>query len=170
MRLYTPLCRSVGRSVGESVSGYWFGRLVGQSVCPHFTFWRFSAFWAYYFCPVALLTFFSTTPAHPHATGVAVYPALFSKMQPLCFCSSHFSLIHFFIDLLTYSFICIKAQWQTNCSHLEKILLLFWDIVNIHIISRKGGWKVNNIQSIREPSETLYKMMEWNPNLLELLS
>ena len=30
-----------------------------------------------------LVTFSSTAPAHPHATRVAVYPALFSKMTAL---------------------------------------------------------------------------------------
>ena len=29
-------------------------------------------------CPNALVTFSSTAPAHPHATGVVVYPALFT--------------------------------------------------------------------------------------------
>ena len=35
--------------------------------------------WAYRSrsCPNALVTFSSTAPAHPHATGIAVYPALF---------------------------------------------------------------------------------------------
>ena len=59
---------SVGRSVGRSVS--W--------LVPFLLFWRFWAFWAYCSCPNALVTFSSTAPAHPHATGVAVYPALFT--------------------------------------------------------------------------------------------
>ena len=67
-QLYTLLCRSVGRSVSWSV-----GRLV-----PFLLFRRFWAFWAYGSCPDALVTFSSTAPAHPHATRVAVYPALFS--------------------------------------------------------------------------------------------
>ena len=38
--------------------------------------WRFLAFQAYGSCPDTLVTFSSTAPAHPHATRVAVYPAL----------------------------------------------------------------------------------------------
>ena len=63
----TPLCRSVG----------W---LVSWSVGPLFTiyfFWRFWGFRAYRSCPDVLVTFCSTDPAHPHATRVDVYPALF---------------------------------------------------------------------------------------------
>ena len=51
-------------------------RLVGRLV-PFLLFWRFWAFLAYGSCPDALVTFSSTAPAHPHATWVAVYPALF---------------------------------------------------------------------------------------------
>ena len=40
-------------------------------------FRRFLVFWANCSCPNALVTFSSTAPAHPHATGIAVYPALF---------------------------------------------------------------------------------------------
>ena len=65
---------SVGQSVGRSV-GWAVGRLVGWSV-PFLLFWHFWAFWAYGSCPDALVTFFSTAPAHPHATRVAMYPAL----------------------------------------------------------------------------------------------
>ena len=68
LRDSTP--RYVGRSVDRSV-----GRSVGRSP---FTFRRFWAFWAYGSCPDAQVTFSSTAPAHPHATRVAVYPALFT--------------------------------------------------------------------------------------------
>ena len=61
---------STPRYVGPSV-----GRSVGRSV-PFLLFRRFLAFWAYGSCPDALVTFSSTAPAHPHATRVAVYPAL----------------------------------------------------------------------------------------------
>ena len=37
------------------------------------------AFWANGSCLDALVTFSSTAPAHPHATRLAVYPALFTK-------------------------------------------------------------------------------------------
>ena len=60
MRHYTPLCPSVGRSVG-----------------PHFPFFMFLRSLA----SLLLAECFSnsnTAPAHPHATEVAVYPALFS--------------------------------------------------------------------------------------------
>ena len=62
---------STPRYVGPSV-----GRSVGWSV-PFLLFWRFWAFWAYGSRPDALVTFSSTAPAHPHATRVAMYPALF---------------------------------------------------------------------------------------------
>ena len=62
-RLYTPLCRSVRRSVGP---------LVRHTLL----FRRFIAFWPYRSCPNAPETS-NMAPAHPHATGVAVYPALF---------------------------------------------------------------------------------------------
>ena len=39
----------------------------------------FLAFGAYGSRPDVLVTFSSTAPAHPHATRVAVYPALFSS-------------------------------------------------------------------------------------------
>ena len=56
-------------------------RLVGRLV-PFLLFQHFWASWAYYSCPDALVTFSSTAPAHPHATKVAVYPALlFFKMS-----------------------------------------------------------------------------------------
>ena len=58
---------STPRYVGPSV-----GRLV-----PFLLFQRFWALWAYGSCPDDLETFSSTAPAHPHATRVAVYPALF---------------------------------------------------------------------------------------------
>ena len=62
---------STPRYVGPSV-----GRLVGLSV-PFLLFRRFWAFWAHSSCPDDPVTFSSTAPAHPHATRVAVYPALF---------------------------------------------------------------------------------------------
>ena len=46
---------------------------------PFLLFWCFWAFWEYGSCPDALVTFSSTAPAHPHATRVAVYPALFEN-------------------------------------------------------------------------------------------
>ena len=69
LRDSTP--RYVGPSVGRSV-----GWSVGRLVSPLFTFWRFWAFWAHSSCPDDPVTFSNTAPAHPHATRVAVYPAL----------------------------------------------------------------------------------------------
>ena len=74
-RLYTQLCPFVGRLVG-----------------PHFTFFMFLRSLA----SLLLAKCFSnsnTAPAHPHATEVAVYPALFfssiflneKRLQCLCY-------------------------------------------------------------------------------------
>ena len=72
-RLYTPLCRSVGPSVGQS----------------HFTlfFCFFCGLWPHCSCSNDLVTSI-TAPAHLHATGVAMYPALFLYLffLPDCFC------------------------------------------------------------------------------------
>ena len=57
-RLYNPLCPSVGRS---------------DTICFFGIYWRF---WGYCSCPTAWLVYFITAPANPHATRVAVYPAL----------------------------------------------------------------------------------------------
>ena len=49
---------------------------VGPSVRHTLLFQRLWGFWLYRSCPNAPLTS-NMAPAHPHATGVAVYPALF---------------------------------------------------------------------------------------------
>ena len=61
VRLYIPLCRSVRASVRPS----------------HFTF--FCGLWPHCSCPNDQVTS-NMSPAHPHATGVAVYPALFQSL------------------------------------------------------------------------------------------
>ena len=72
-RLYNPLCRSVRPSVRPSVR-----RSVRPSVRPsHFTFLFFCGLWPHCSCPSDQVTS-NTAPAHPHATGVVVYPALLS--------------------------------------------------------------------------------------------
>ena len=64
LRNYDPLCWLVGRSVGPSVAVSFFRRL-----------W---AVFALLLLPNRLNNLFITAPAHPHATSVAVYKALFS--------------------------------------------------------------------------------------------
>ena len=46
-------------------------------------FWGFWAFWAYSTCPDDPVTFSSTAPAHPHATRVAMHPALLKFIPSL---------------------------------------------------------------------------------------
>ena len=58
-RLYTPLCPSVGRLVGRSRFTFFYDFIL----LPHCS------------CPNGLVTS-NMAPAHPHATSVAVYPAL----------------------------------------------------------------------------------------------
>ena len=48
---------------------------VGRSVGHTFTFFMNFIFWPHCSCPNATLPS-NMAPAHPHATGVAVYPAL----------------------------------------------------------------------------------------------
>ena len=78
-RLYTPLCPSVGWLVGRS----------------HFTFFMISIFGPYCFSPNGLVIS-NMAPAHPHATSVAVYPALFFYVLTcywfLSYFCSYFSL------------------------------------------------------------------------------
>ena len=55
------------------------GPSVRSSVCPsHVTFLSFCGLWPHCSCPSGKVTS-NTAPAHPHATGVAVYPALLKK-------------------------------------------------------------------------------------------
>ena len=58
-RLYTPLCPSVGRLVRHIL-----------------LFLGFCGLWPHCSCPNDLVSSI-TAPAHPNATGIAVYPALF---------------------------------------------------------------------------------------------
>ena len=77
-RLYTPLCRSVGRSVG------------------HTTFFMIFILGPYCSGPNGLVTS-NMAPAHPHATLVAVYPALL--LFNLCFSVSLFPFVCFSLSL-----------------------------------------------------------------------
>ena len=56
-------------------------RLDGWLVTLHF-FLMFFILWPYFSCPNALVSS-NIAPAHPHATGVAVYPALFLYVIPI---------------------------------------------------------------------------------------
>ena len=78
--LYPAL--SVRPSVGRSV-----GRSVGWLVGPHFTFFMFLRSLASLHLPKCFSNS-NTAPAHPHATKVAVYPALlFVIGEFLSYCS-----------------------------------------------------------------------------------
>ena len=50
---------------------------VGLSVRPSVTLCFFGVYWRFCSCPTTWLVYFNTAPAHPRATRVAVYPALF---------------------------------------------------------------------------------------------
>ena len=52
---------------------------IHQSVHHTLLFLFFCGLWPHCSCPNDQVTS-NTTPAHPHATGVAMYPALFNKM------------------------------------------------------------------------------------------
>ena len=71
LRLYTPLCRSVGPSVLPSVRPS-----VRPFVRHTLLFWRLWGFWPSCSCPNAPRTSIMAS-AHLHATRLAVYPALF---------------------------------------------------------------------------------------------
>ena len=70
-QLFMPLCRSVRRSVRLSVH---------PSVRHTLLFLGFWDFWLHCSCPNDLVTSIMA-PAHPHATGVAVYPALLTDAR-----------------------------------------------------------------------------------------
>ena len=77
LRDSTP--RSVGPSVGPSVRRS-VSPSVRRSVRQTLLFLSFCGFWPHCSCPndgvISIMA-----PAHPHATGVAVYPALLSWIQ-----------------------------------------------------------------------------------------
>ena len=66
-RLYNPLCPSVDRSVG-------------RLVCHTLLFFMILSFRPHCSCPNGLVIS-NMAPAHPHATSVAVYPALFQVQR-----------------------------------------------------------------------------------------
>ena len=65
----------VRRVLGDSITRY-----IGRSVCRSVTTYFFDNYWRHLnYCsyPNAQVSLFLTAPAHPHATSVAVYLALF---------------------------------------------------------------------------------------------
>ena len=70
-----PLCRSVGQLVRRSI-----GPSIRWSVCwsirQTLLFFVFCGLWPHCTCPKDEVTSINA-PAHPHATEVAMYPALF---------------------------------------------------------------------------------------------
>ena len=82
------ICSSVGPSVGPSI-----GPSVSPSVRHTLLFLGFCGFWPHCSCPNDGVTSIMA-PAHPHATGVAVYPALFKFIFPYFFRSFLGKIIH----------------------------------------------------------------------------
>ena len=78
-RLYTPLCPAVSPLIRPSV-----GLSVCWSINPPGTLFGFCGLCPHSSCPSDQVTP-NTAPVHPHATGVAVYPALFSHIVTLNF-------------------------------------------------------------------------------------
>ena len=67
------------------------------------------SFWAHRSRPNAQVTFSITAPAHPHATSVAVYPALFQNEM-----RSQYSLI---LEILS----CRSFSSKVNCEQILKL-------------------------------------------------
>ena len=92
-------------------------RLVCFFLWVNFSFLSFSA--SYGSFPDALVTFSSTAPAHPHATRVAVYPALFnSEWCPhYCSCPTVCDWIAMYgLVTLSASFCGLTRSWSFSSS------------------------------------------------------
>ena len=87
------LCDSIPLFLGLSIS-----LSVGMSV-SHFTFVMIFIFLAYGLCPNGLVTS-NMAPAHSHATGVAVYPALFlnNVYFVMYYCIIIIGYIHYLVN------------------------------------------------------------------------
>ena len=92
-------------------------RLVGWS---HFTFFNVFFLWPYCSCPTALVSS-NMAPAHPHATGVAVYPALFIALLKLFNCNFIYAEIWFLF-------------YQDAGCHPSHLKIFFYGV--IQVISR----------------------------------
>ena len=83
---------------------------VGPSVRPsRFTFLFFCGFWPFCPCPNDMVTSIMA-PAHPHATGVAVYPALLHLEQGRALSDQYFLSYSARIEELTNSREAISAK------------------------------------------------------------
>ena len=71
------------------------GPSIRLSVCHTLLFFGFCGLWPYCSCPSDQVTS-NTAPAHPHATGVAVYLALFYKNM-LFFSEAQYSYFYTFL-------------------------------------------------------------------------
>jgi len=133
-RLYNLLCLSNGWSVIPLV--WWLVCWsVHLSIClSHFTF-LFCGFWHHCSCPNDLLTSI-TAPTHLHATGVAVYLALFSTNRPK--------------KVKDELKICFIVNWLAEMQILAIIAHL---------------WPVLGLLRSRHQCSTLSKTIPWNPTL-----
>ena len=129
MLLYTQLCLSVGLSVSQSV---------GPLVHHILLFLFFCGLWPHCSCPNDQVTS-NTAPAHPHATEVAVYPALFSfdhaffKLHMIITRKlNHRNVVYFFTLFLVHRiFFCIN-QVFTELQHFRfTINLILFDSLTV---------------------------------------
>ena len=84
-------------------------------------FWRCWAFWAHWSCPDAPVTFSSTAPTHPHATRVAVYPAMLFLLTHRKFKSQ----VYFFREkkVLLCSSLVVKISSYFSSTFFKTIFL-----------------------------------------------
>ena len=103
----SPLCPTGHRPFGAaallSLHFFSWSRQAGHRV-PLTMCYPWMTHWAYCSCPNALVTFSSTAPAHPHATRVAVYPALFFF---------HVGVLSEAVEILPHPQVWRKAQVYT---------------------------------------------------------
>ena len=123
--------------VGPSVhwyDGWSVGLFIRPSVCHTLLF--FCGFWRHCSCPNDLVTSI-TAPTHLHATGVAVYLALFSTNRPK--------------KVKDELKICFIMNWLAEMQILAIIAHL---------------WPVFGLLWSRHQCSTLSKTIPWNPTLV----